>query len=508
MTRSADRAKPGLGLALDPQADEPVYRQIFDALAHRIREGTLPGGFRLPPTRSLAVEIGTHRNTVARAYADLEQAGLISATVGRGTFVNEKLPKAAPAEAPVRPPLPWASLTARNVNAEPLVRADRFARPAPGRDVIDLTRMQPAEELLPHDLFGRALQHVLRTRGSRSLGYAPREGVPRLREQIAKDLERQGVPARAEDILVTSGSQQALDLVGRVLADPGETVAAQGTTYGGALRLFAALGLRVSAVPEDAHGPTIAGLRSSSRPRFVYLMPNHHNPTGREIPFDRRSELVEWSHESGVPLIEDDYASDLLLDETLPPVPMRAMSADVIYIGTYSKKLIPALRIGYLVCPPRLHPHVTNLKHAMDLGSSSLLQHALAEFLERDYLVAHLRRVQQAYRERRDALVSALKRELPSAARFDVPKRGVSIWLELPPDISPEALYEEALHQGVLVSPSTLHRVEGGEARAVRFNYCVEPVDRLKEGAKRLGRAFDALSKRERREQGTQISVI
>jgi 2-aminoadipate transaminase len=422
--------------------------------------------------------------------------------------VNEKLPSAALQEAPIRPPLPWASLTARNINAEPLVRAERFARPGPGRDVIDLTRMQPAEDLLPHDLFGRALQHVIRTRGARALGYAPREGVPRLREQIAKDLERQGVPARAEDILVTSGSQQALDLVGRALADPGDSIAAQSTTYSGALRLFASLGIRVAAIAEDERGPTISGLRSTSRPRFVYLMPNHHNPTGREIPVERRSELVEWSHESGVPLIEDDYASDLLLEEALPPVPMRAMSADVIYIGTYSKKLIPALRIGYLVCPPRLLPHLTNLKHAMDLGSSALLQHALAEFLERDYLVAHLRRVQEEYRVRRDLLVSALKKELPHSARFDVPKRGVSIWLELPAEISPETFYDEALRQGVLVSPSTLHRVEGGDARAVRFNYCVEPHDRLKEAAKRLGRTFDALSKRDRREQGTQISVI
>ncbi len=487
------RGSSTLGIRLETDGAEPLYQQIFDTLARRIREGTLPPGYRLPASRVLAEAVGTHRNTVVRAYRELEQAGFVTSGVGRGTFVADA-PLTVLADAPPsRAPLPWGSLTARVLAAEPLGRADRLSRPAPGRDVVDMTRMQPPEELIPHELFGRCVAHVIATRGARALQYAPREGVPRLREQIARDLARQGVPTQADDILVTSGSQQALDMVVRALVDPGEPLLTHGATYSGALRLFAAAGARPVAVPEDAEGPTIDGLRATGRgARLLYLMPNHANPTGTTISAARREDIVDWSHETSVPVLEDDYASDLVLDE-MPPLPaMRALSAEVIHVGTYSKKLIPALRVGYLVCPPRLRPHLANLKHAMDLGGSALLQHALAELLERDWLVPHLGRVQKAYRERRAVLGAALERSLPPDVRFRCSPRGVAIWIDLPEDLSPEAVYEEGLRHGVLVSPGTLHRVQGGQAHGLRVNFCYEPPPRLREGARRLARAIGA----------------
>jgi GntR family transcriptional regulator/MocR family aminotransferase len=485
-------APASLGLLIDSDKPEPLYRQIFDALVARIRDGALPAGHRLPPTRALAEELGAHRNTVVRAYEALENAGFVSSTVGRGTFViATERPRPTGEASPVTSSLSWSSLTSRALDAEPLQRLARLPRPPATVPMIDLSRMQPPAELMPDALLARCLRHVLREKGARILGYAPREGVPALREQIARDLVRRGVPATADDIIVTSGSQQALDLVVRALVDPGERLLLQEQTYAGALRLFASLGARLSVVASDDEGPTVESLEATqSGARLLYLMPDHHNPTGREISVPRRRALVAWSHAASVPLVEDDYAADLSFDDTPPPTPLRALSGDVLHIGTYSKKLIPALRIGYLVCPAGLRPHLMTLKHAMDLGSSGLVQHALAEFLDRGYLEAHLGRARVLYAQRRDALEGALRAHLPAAVTWTPARRGITHWLELPEGTDVVRVYEAAAERGVLVIPGEMHRVDGRPSRGVRLVFGYEPPDRLREGVKRLGEAI------------------
>jgi GntR family transcriptional regulator/MocR family aminotransferase len=486
--------RPSLGLSLDPAAGEPLYRQLFDRIVDRIRSGAFPPGTRLPPSRALADELGAHRNTVVRAYADLADAGFVTSTVGRGTFVVEP-PPARPAEAaPGEGGLAWSSLLSRTASSEPLVRYTRLARAIASGDHINLTRMQPPPELLPDDLLRRCTEHVLKKLGPRALGYAPREGLPALREQIALDLARQGVPAAADDVLVTTGSQQALGLLATALVNPGDTVLVENLTYAGAIQIFVAAGARLVPVPADEQGPDIEALRQLARtgPRLLYLMPNHNNPTGACISAARRAALVEWSHESGVPLVEDDYASDLELDGRLPPAALRALDGQVLFVGTYSKKLAPALRIGFVVAPAELRGPLVTLKHAMDLGSSLLCQHVLAEFLERGYLAPHLSRVCEAYRERRTALVSALRRKLPDGVRLRVAERGVSVWLELPAGLDSRVVFEEARRRSVVVSPGTLHRVDEPERHGLKLNFCTEPPRRLAEGGRRVADAIGA----------------
>ena len=181
--------------------------------------------------------------------------------------------------------------------------------------------MQPSPDLLPHVELRRCLDHVLRTMGPRALGYAPREGVLSLREQIARHLVLAGVPAVPEDVLVTTGSQQALDLIARALVEPGDRFLTDGTTYTGTLNLMSMAGAQLVGVPNDDEGPGMASLRRVARGpvKGMYLMPNCHNPTGRTISAERRRELVAWSHEAGVPLVEDDYGADIALDDQSPP---------------------------------------------------------------------------------------------------------------------------------------------------------------------------------------------
>jgi GntR family transcriptional regulator / MocR family aminotransferase len=485
------------GLSVDPTAQEPLYRQLFDQVVGRIRQGVYPPGFRLPPTRLLADEIGTHRNTVVRAYQDLEQTGFVTSTVGRGTFVALRLPESRPAPAEVKVAgIPWTALVSRSASNEPLGRADRLARfSSVGPDVIDLTRMQPSTDLLPEDLLRRCLDHVLRNQGPRALGYCPRDGLPRLRALIAEDLGRQGVPAAPEDIIVTTGSQQALDLIARTLVNPGDVFLVEEFTYSGVVNLLATAGARIVPVPSDAEGPDLAALERMNTlgAKGLYLMPNCNNPTGRRLPQTKREALIAWSRRAGVPLIEDDYAADLALGEGPLPSPMRALDGDVIYVGTFSKRLIPALRIGFLVCPRTLRPLIGSLRHAMDLGTSVLLQHALAEFLSRGYLRGHLAKVVPEYRRRRDTLAAALTRDLPRSLRFRLPEAGVALWLPLPEGVPAEAVYEEGRRHGVLVTPGTLNGVDERTHGGVRIAFASVTPERIVEGSKRLGRALRAL---------------
>jgi GntR family transcriptional regulator/MocR family aminotransferase len=490
-----------LGITLDERSDTPLYRQLFDQIVARIRNRTFPPRFRLPATRALADELVTHRNTVVRAYEDLKAAGFICSTVGRGTFVAEQIEE-RPTDSTTRRPsaggMPWASLTSTAVNSEPMGRGERLTPIQMPGDTIALSRMQPSPDLLPSELLRRCLDHVLRTVGERALGYTPREGLPRLRALIADDLVRQGVPATADDLIITTGSQQALDMVARTLVNPGDTFLTDESSYSGALTLFTLAGARLIGLPSDEEGPEIISLErhAQSIVKGLYVMPNCQNPTGTRITQRRREALLDWSQKARVPLLEDDYASDLQLDEQPALTALRAFDGDVIYIGTYSKKLIPALRIGYLLCPAALRPHLLSVKQAIDIATSGILQHALAEFLERGYLLAHLKRIRAEYRRRRDALEAALTRYLPAEVRWRRPETGVVLWLPTPPALDPEALYREAQQHGVSISPGSLNAVGRQQQRGIRLTFCAEPPERLEEGAKRLGQAWAALCRR------------
>lgn len=496
-----------LGIAIEPGGADPMYRQIFDQIADRIRTGAFPAGFRLPPTRSLAGSLGTHRNTVVRAYAELEAAGFLSSTVGRGTFVREVEPVAEELEPQTEHRVPFDALLSTAARSEPIRRYLRVRRGSVPLGAIDLTRMMPPPELLPGELYRRCVDHVLKTSSAKALGYAPREGMRPLRHEIVRDLARRGVPSSAEHVLVTTGSQQALDLVARALLDPGDVALTDTATYAGALQVFAATGAHVVGVPSDAEGPDLDALQrlGARRPKVLYLMPNHANPTGACISAARRHAILAWARDAQVVVIEDDYAVDLELEGGPLPTPMRMLDADVVHVGSFSKRLIPALRIGYVVAPPSLLPHLVALKHTTDLGSSALSQLALAEFLDRGYLSAHLNRIQPAYRARRDALLDELRRRLPADLRWQRPRRGLSVWLELPARDDPEAIFEQALQREVVVSPGSYFAVDDSARQGLRLNYAWEPEERLREGARRVAAAIEAARARDHRGRAVEL---
>ncbi len=492
-----------IGTGLDsPSAEIPVYQSLHDRLAAAIASGRLPPGLRLPPTRALAPALGVHRNTLVRAFSLLEAGGWIEATPGRGSFVRGVADPAAPVARDL------GDLLSRAATSDALTRLRRAAPPRPPRGdaasaasangAIDLARMQPSPDLIPHAEFAACMAAVLSRLGPGALGYAPSQGVATLRERIAVDLSRAGIACAPDDIVITSGSQQGLDLVARTLVDPGDAFFTEARTYSGALTILAATGADVVGIDADVDGPDLgaldrraAALAPGQRLKGLYLVPNARNPTGTSIAPQRRHALLAWARGRVVPVIEDDYGADLVLDPGAEMAPLRALDRDVVHVGTFSKKLIPALRVGYVVVPPALRDPLLGLKHTMDLGTSPLLQHALAEFLARGLLEPHLARVQAAYRRRRDVLVAALAGRLPSGVSFSVPRQGLALWLSLPPGADAVRIQEDAAAAGLLLSPGSVYATRQARDSGLRLTFGGEPEARLEAGARILVRVLE-----------------
>jgi GntR family transcriptional regulator/MocR family aminotransferase len=483
------------GIAIDQSSDTPLYQQIFDEIVRRVESGALPPEYQLPPTRDLAREVGAHRNTVVRAYGDLEAAGFVTSTVGRGTFVAS-LERGATAKAPrSEGKMPWSLLLSASARSEIVSRRP----PVPlTTNVIDLYRMQPSDDLLPHEMFRRCVDYALRTRKAEAMRYSPPEGLLRLREAIVHDLARQGVPASPDDIIVTSGSQQGLDLVARALIEPGDSVALDRLVYSGASQAFTLAHAKLVPVPSDSSGIDHVALDriDKSRLKLLYTMPNHSNPTAVRMTQARRRALVEWSQRNRIPLVEDDYAADLLLDPHAAIAPLRALDGDVLYVGSFSKRLMPGLRIGYLVTPPGLRQTFASLKRALDLGASALMQFALAEFLERGYLRAHLGRTLPIYRRRRDVLERALENHLPKGCEVAHVVAGVTTWIDLPKGVDANRVAQRALVKGVNLAASGMFSSEPSVTQGLRLVFARESEARLVEGAKRVAEAIEDEMKR------------
>jgi len=484
---------------IDAGGGVPIYRLVADAFAGMIANRELKPGDRLPTSRHLAAELGLHRNTINRVFEELNGRGLVESTVGKGTFVSSTGYLAEPELASGT--IPWNALTSSVANAEPLSRFRRLSRFIGGEDYINLSRMHPSNELIPSELIRRSTDAVIKQHGADALGYGPPQGLSELRHLISIELGRASIPAREEEVIITTGSQQALDLVARMLCDPGDTVLMEEHSYSGAINAFTSIGARIRPLACDEHGPKMNALEAVQQGsiKALYLMPSCSNPTGRTISQQRRQQLLQWSAERGVPIIEDDYGADLD-DEGLPPA-MRSGNGDVLYLGTFSKKLAPALRVGFIIAPTALVPRIVALKQSMDLGTSLLQQYVLAEFISRGYLRSHLRKIQTAYHQRRITLAAALRQHLPEGVQLRVPEAGVLMWLRLPDGMNSEELFREALQHGVLVSPGVFHSVSPMAASGVRLTFCAESEDRLAAGGKALAEAITALADRMEQQQ-------
>ena len=472
------------GLTIDPSAAEPVYRQIADGIRAALRDGRLAAGQQLPPTRDLAKQLGVNRNTVIAAYELLVDLGTATGRTGRGTFL-------AGHRAETRPGDPWAGAFARAVEDPGVGSLLTIYRIATSHEGISLAGGYPASELMPVEAFSRAMEKTLRERGTEVLSYGPTAGYGPLRQLIAGSMRDRGSSCDPSSVLVTNGSQQALELAFRAFVDPGDPVLVEDPTYTGAISVLSALGARLVGVPVDGEGmrPDLLALAlERHRPRILYVQPTFHNPTARVMSEARRREVLGLAVRHRCLVVEDDWAGDLRFEgDDLPTLHAMDGGRHVLYLSTFSKKLLPGLRVGWVVAPEPVFERLLALKQIEDCGTSPLVQAALCTFVEEGSQDDHLQRVRKAYRARSIAMDEAMRLEFPPGATWTRPSGGLFLWVALPETVDGEELFAAARERGVLVGRGSLFHVGGTGRNTLRLTFSSATEEQIRSGIAVLG---------------------
>ncbi|HEY8075520.1 MAG TPA: PLP-dependent aminotransferase family protein [Labilithrix sp.] len=489
-------------------SDEPAFLRIARAVADDIRRGRLRAGDELPGTRTLAAQIGVHRNTVLAAYRELLAEGWIASEKARGTFVSDEIPDVRPrrfareaaSSIAARPGFDLGRAQHAESLDELLLRTrNAFMPGVAGR--MSLGGGIPDVRLVPAAELARAVRRALRRRTLEVLSYGDPEGPMRLREALAEMASAtRGVAASAENVLVARGSQMGIDLVSRVLVSPGDVVAVESLGYRPAWEAFRAAGARLVPVPVDAHGLDVAALReiAAREPlRGVYVTPHHQFPTTVTLAPARRLALLELAREKRMFVLEDDYDHEFHY-EGRPVLPLA--SADVhgvvVYVGTLSKVLAPGMRIGFVVAPLPLVERLAAARRIVDRQGDHLLEHAVAELLEEGEIQRHIRRARRIYMERRERLLALLESEIGGALALSPPNGGTAIWARVAPDVSVDAWAARADELGLVLQPARLFAFDGKSRPHLRIGFAQHDDREAREAVKRMKAALAAAKKR------------
>jgi 2-aminoadipate transaminase len=482
-----------LGLALDRAAGRryPLGQQLIDELRRRVQAGSLGPGERLPPVRGLASALSVTPETVAGAYKRLVDEGYLRGEIGRGTFVAAPPLRAeedplAPFEAGGALP-PYASQS-----ASPGSPANRdLLRLASQPGLVSFAASVAAPDLAPVEPLRQALSDALTRDGAAALQVGATQGYPPLRAAIATLLRQRGLDVDQSTVCVTSGCQQGIDLAAKVFVGAGDAVLVEQPSFLGALEAFRARGARVVGVPIEADGLRVEALPAliqRHHPKLLYCMPTYQNPTGRSLSPEKRRALLRIAASHDLPVVEDDSAGFIHLDGDAAPPSLKAEdhAGYVIHLGTFSKLIAAGLRLGWVVADPPVFEKLVAAKYASDLSSDALVQRAVHRLLADGALEAHLGNARAVYRERRNALVTALQGLSSSGVSFGAPDGGFNLWLELPREgPSSTELFLESVRRGVAFVPGPFFFSAGqaGPAspaaiRGLRLSYsAVSPAD-------------------------------
>jgi 2-aminoadipate transaminase len=499
-----------LPLQLQAESHIPLYVQLCDQLRALMHAGDLRPGDRIPASRELAQHLGVHRTTVANAYAELESEGLIEGHVGRGTFIraNSRPLQIAPPPPSLVPggAIRWESLFADERDDDAL---DRLIRTMPASG-ISFVVAHPPEECFPLAEMRRCCNTVLRREGSRILQLGATDGYLPLRKALLEVLRSEGLQIGEENLLISNGCQQSLDLMCKAFLRPGDAVILQNPTYPGAIAVLTAARARCLGVPvrtESGSGSTpgldldaLEQTLAANRVKLMVLMPDFHNPTGLSMTLAARRRLLEIASKHQVPIVEDHiYARLLAHGDRLASLKQLDRSNVVVQIDSFSKMAFPGLRVGWVVAPANVIDRLRVVKQATDLHTEQLAQAVLAEFTRRGLLMRHVARVRKLCASRLAAVEEALVRHMPSDTRWTHPNGGMCIWVELPPGFDAHELLVRARERGVVFAPGRYFYVQSPQPNTLRLGFSDVEERHIARGIAILGDILRTeLSKRQR----------
>lgn len=490
-----------LPLHLQPESHIPLYVQLRDQLRALVHTGELRTGDRIPASRELALNLGVHRTTVANAYAELESEGLIQGHVGRGTFIC-----AAPVKQFTPPPrsngnggaMRWEALFADERGEEALSRM----MPDVPSGTIAFTGARPPEEFFPVEEFRRCCNAVLRCEGRRVLRLGSTDGYEPLKRALIDMLGEEGMNIRNEQLLVTDGCQQAIDLLCKAFLRPGDSVAIENPAYPGAISILASARVRTLAVnvESDQSRTGYAGLDldaletvlMQNRVKFLLVTPDFHNPTGTSLPVAERRRLLEIAARYQVPVIEDAiYRRVRLRGNVLPSLKSLDRAGNVIQIDSFSKIAFPGLRVGWCIGAESVIERLRLVKQSTDLHTDQLAQASLAEFVRRGYLAKHNAKMKQVYRGRLEAMEKALEKHMPEGTNWTRPDGGMSLWVTLPPGFDAAELLIHLRELRVLFVPGRYFYVQNPQPNTLRLSFASIDEKQIARGVQTLGELLD-----------------
>jgi len=491
--RRVSSATVAAALAPNPKSSESLYRQLYDKLRGGILEGRFTRGQQMPSTRILAEDLGVSRNTVLNAFEQLIAEGYLEGATGSGTYVARALPEemlrvtTTPARASASGKRRHWSRQGTRLTRYGSSRFRQAITPRPFQSGV------PALDVFPFDLWTRLLNRRWRKRPSELLGYGDSGGYTPLRQAIASYLAvARAVRCEPEQVIVVSGAQQAMDLAARLLLEPGDAVWVEDPGYLGAYATLNAAGAKLIPVAVDEDGLDVRhGIARGPRARLVYVTPSHQFPLGMTMSLTRRLELLSWAQKSGAWILEDDYDSEYRY-ASRPLAAMQGLDhrGQVIYFGTFSKVLFPALRLGYLVVPPDLVEGFLVAKAITDRQSPTIEQAVLAEFISEGHFSRHIRRMRALYLERVETLVESVEKELKGFLDIRRPEAGMHTigWLQKGSD--DRKLVRQAAAAGVTALPLSAFYLGAGRKPGLILGYAGYSEKAIREGVRKLAQAL------------------
>ena len=488
--------EPMLPLHLQPESHIPLYVQLRDQLRALVHCGELRDGDRIPASRELATQLGVHRTTVANAYAELESEGLIQGHVGRGTYIcGNAVRQFTP------PPrtngngggMRWESLFADERGEEGLSRLMPEVPP----DSIAFVTARPSEEFFPIEEFRLCCNSVLKSDGRHILQLGSTDGYEPLKKQLVEMFRAEGTAVKSEQLLITSGCQQTIDLLCKAFLRPGDSVALENPAYPGAIAIFASARVRTLAVGVETDSrrtghvgldlDALESVLTQNRVKFIFVTPDFQNPTGTTLPIASRRRLLELAAHYQVPIIEDYIYARLRVRGTpVPSLKSLDRSGNVIQIDSFSKIAFPGLRVGWCIAAESAIERLRLVKQSTDLHTDQLAQATLAEFVRRGYLARHLAKMKKVYRGRLEALEAALEKHMPAETTWTRPEGGMSIWVTLPPGFDAGELLIHVREHGVLFVPGRYFYLQTPQMNTLRLGFAGLDEKRIARGVQTL----------------------